>query len=149
MKFLKIGLILIALMLFIFACSQAPSTTSSTNSTNSTTITQNSNGTTVSYNAVSTNSTTTNDELASFKKIYTEKCVLCHKETGEGGEANIEGDKFKVPNFKGDKAIKADDKDFTNTIVNGDGKMPAFGKKLKPEEIAGLVKYIRKEFQGK
>ena len=150
MKFFKIGLILMALAIFIFACTQAPTNTSSTNSNR---ITQNVNGTTVSYDPVPTNSANTNsaanDELASFKKIYTEKCVLCHKETGEGGEANIEGDKFKVPNFKGDKAIKADDKDFTDTISKGDEKMPAFGKKLKPEEIEGLVKYIRKGFQGK
>ena len=148
MKFFKIGLILTALMLFIFACTQAPT------NTNSTRITQNVNGTTVSYDPAPTNTNANQtapatDELASFKKIYTEKCVLCHKETGEGGEANIEGDKFKVPNFKSDKVIKADDKDFTDTITNGDEKMPAFGKKLKPEEIAGLVKYIRKDFQGK
>ena len=147
MKFLKIGLILTALMLFILACTQTPTN-------NSTRITQNVNGTTVSYDPAPANTNANQtapatDELASFKKIYTEKCVLCHKETGEGGEANIEGDKFKVPNFKGDKAIKADDKDFIETITKGDEKMPAFGKKLKPEEIAGLIKYIRKEFQGK
>jgi mono/diheme cytochrome c family protein len=147
MKILKIGLIVVALALFIFACTQAPT------NTNSTRITQNVNGTTVSYDSAPTNATNTNaaanDELASFKKIYTEKCVLCHKETGEGGQVDIEGDKFKVPNFKNDKAIKADDKDFTDIITKGEEKMPAFGKNLKPEEIAGLVKYIRKEFQGK
>ena len=150
MKLLKIVLILTTVSLFIFACAQNATNTTSTNKT----ITQNVNGTTVSYEPAETNSNANKtvpavDEFASVKKIYTEKCILCHKETGEGGQADIEGDKFKVPAFKSPGAMKADEKDFTDIIANGEEKMPSFKKQLKPEEIAGLVKYIRKEFQGR
>jgi mono/diheme cytochrome c family protein len=34
-------------------------------------------------------------------------------------------------------------------IEEGDDKMPSFKSKLKPEEIAGLIKFIRTQFQGK
>lgn len=148
MKLFKLGLLLTALALFIVACAQ--------NATNSNTISVNKNGTSVSYGQENANSNANanqtapaNDELASAKKIFTEKCVLCHKDNGEGGEVNIEGDKFKVPSFKNEKVAALDDKKYTRVIEEGDDKMPAFKSKLKPEEIAGLIKYIRKEFQGK
>ncbi|HRH44025.1 MAG TPA: cytochrome c [Pyrinomonadaceae bacterium] len=153
MKYLKLGLVLTCFALFVFACSQN-STTTTTN--NNKTITQNVNGTTVSYDPANSNSNgnankpaPANDELAAAKKIFSEKCVLCHKENGEGGDVDIEGDKFKVPSFKNEKVAAADDKKYTRVIEEGDDKMPAFKKKLTADEIAGMVKFIRKEFQGK
>ena len=153
MKLIKIGLILAIVGLFIFACTQNTTTTNTT-TTNGKTITTNVSGTTANSNSVETNSNVgktapATDELASFKKIYTENCVICHKETGEGGQTDIEGDKFKVPSFKSPGAMKEDDKDFINIINDGEDKMPGFKKQLKPDEIAGLVKYIRKDLQGK
>lgn len=152
MKYLKIGLIFTALTLFIIACTQAPAG----NNSNANRAAPNSNApSTTSSNTTpaNANSATPNspggDELASAKKIFTEKCAQCHKENGEGGPVDIEGDKFKVPSFKSPAAMKADDKDFTDMIANGEDRMPGFKKQLKPEEIAGLIKYIRKEFQGK
>lgn len=143
MKFFKLGLVLTFLAVFVFACSQtATNTTTSTNKAN----TQNTN---VPTNANANQTAPVNDELAAAKKIFGEKCINCHKENGEGGEVNIEGDKFKVPNFKAEKVAAADDKKYTRVIEEGDDKMPSFKSKLKPEEIAGLIKFIRKEFQGK
>ncbi len=148
MKIIKLGLILSCFALFIFACSQ---NTTTTNINANKTITQNINVTTVSYDAANSNNqpTLAMDEMASVKKIYTEKCVLCHKDNGEGGAVDIEGDKFKVPSFKNEKVAALDDKKYTRVIEEGDDKMPGFKNKLKPEEIAGLIKYIRKDFQGK
>ena len=151
MKYFKLGLVLTCFALFVFACSQN-STTSTPN--NNKTITQNVNGTTVSYDPANSNSNANktapaNDELAGAKKIFSEKCVLCHKENGEGGDVDIEGDKFKVPSFKNEKVAAADDKKYTRVIEEGDDKMPSFKKKLTPDEIAGMIKFIRKEFQGK
>lgn len=145
MKFFKLSLILTALGLFAFACGQ-------NTATNSNTFVTNNNGTTATYNQANANTnqaTPANDELAASKKLFSDKCVNCHKENGEGGEVDIEGDKFKVPNFKAEKVAAADDKKYTRVIEEGDDKMPAFKNKLKPEEIAGLIKFIRKEFQGK
>lgn len=144
MKFFKLSLVLTALGLFAFACGQnLPSTN---------TVTINNNGTSVSYNQAPSNANQTapvNDEMAATKKIFSEKCVKCHKETGEGGEVTIDGEKFRVPSFKAEKVAARDDKAYTRVIEEGDDEMPSFKKDLKPEEIAGLIKYIRKDFQGK
>jgi mono/diheme cytochrome c family protein len=151
MKILKLGLIFTALTLFIIACTQTPSGNNAGNAKPAPngTVTENKAPTNTNSPSNTASSSPAGDELASAKKIYTEKCASCHKENGEGGPVDIEGDKFKVPSYKSPGALKADDKDFTDTIINGDEKMPSFKKQLKPDEVAGLVKYIRKEFQGK
>jgi mono/diheme cytochrome c family protein len=140
MKLLKLALMFIAVIIFAIACSQNPATTSNTASTN-----KNAPATNAPPNQV----TPAADELAGAKKIFADKCVQCHKENGEGGQVDIEGDKFKVPSFKDDKVKAGDDKKYTRVIEEGDDKMPAFKKQLKPEEIAQLIKFVRKEFQGK
>lgn len=144
MKFFKLSLVLLSLAIFAIACSQS--------ATNSNTISVNNNGTSANYTQAPTNANQTapvNDEMATAKKIFGEKCVKCHKETGLGGEANIDGEKFKVPSLNYEKVVARDDKAYTRVIEEGDDEMPAFKKDLKPEEIAGLIKYIRKEIQGK
>lgn len=149
MKFVKMSLILSAISLFIFACAQNNTTNDNGR------ITHNSNGTTVSYDAATPASNVNNavntpvDELASARKIYSEKCVACHKENGEGGQVTIEGKSFKVPSYKKPGAMSKSDKDFTKYITEGDDDMPSFKNDLKPEEIQNLVKLIRKDFQGK
>ncbi len=92
------------------------------------------------------------DDLASARKIYSEKCAKCHKEDGSGGITELESGKIKAPNFKSERMKKGgDDDDWIETIENGakeDG-MPAFKDKLSENEIKDLVKFIRKEFQQK
>lgn len=144
MKIFKLGLVLSCLAIFVFACTQ--NTANLNTSTNKTTATTNVNGTTP---ANSNQSAPVTDELAAVKKIFSDKCVQCHKDNGEGGSVDIEGDKFKVPNLKDPKVAALDDKKYTRVIEEGDDKMPSFKKQLTPEQIADLIKYIRKEFQGK
>ena len=152
MKFLKLGFILSALTLFIFACAEnktsSPANTIIVTNINSSTNT-NMSANTSSANTAIVNMNAKTDEIASTKKIYAEKCVRCHKEDGTGGITDIEGTKIKSPNFTTDKMKKEDDKEFIETIENGakeDG-MPAFKGKLSDEEIKNLVKFIRSEFQ--
>jgi mono/diheme cytochrome c family protein len=45
--------------------------------------------------------------------------------------------------------MKRTDEQLTKMITNGEEQMPAFKDKLKPEEIAAMVKFVRKHFQGK
>lgn len=142
MRFFKFALILSALTLFIFACTQNNSNTVNQN----TTATANN---TVSNSAVTNQTIPATDEFASSRKIFAEKCVICHKENGAGGEVDFEGARFKVPNYKSDKAMKASDEKLLDYIENGDDEMPSFKGKLTPEEMKSLVKFIRKEFQGK
>jgi mono/diheme cytochrome c family protein len=146
MKFFKLGLIITALALFAFACGQ--------NAANTNTASVNKNAAPANTNAAPGNTNAAaaapaNDELASSKKIFSEKCVKCHKDNGEGGEVDIDGKKIRVPNFKAEKIAAKDDKAYTRYIVEGDDDMPSFKDQLKPEEIAGLIKLIRKDFQGK
>lgn len=150
LKSIKIGIITILIGLFVFACSQSSPIG---NNSNNRTITQNVNGANVSYETAETNSsnpaTAANDEFTATRKIFTEKCVVCHKETGEGGKTNLDGAEFSVPSYKSDKVVSRDDKRYIRVIEEGDDEMPPFKDKLKPEEIKDLVRFIRKEFQGK
>lgn len=61
----------------------------------------------------------------------------------------IDGKKFKVPSLREGHALHHTDDKFIVQIREGDEEMPAFKDKLKPEEIKDLVRFIRKEFQGK
>jgi mono/diheme cytochrome c family protein len=145
MKFLKISLILSAIVLFAVACGETSKTTNST--TNSTTNTNK------TANVANTNTAATPaaDELASAKKIYSEKCVRCHKEDGTGGETEIDGVKIKAPNFTSDKMKSEPDAEFVEAIEKGfpeDG-MPAFKGKISDDDIKNLVKLIRRDFQKK
>ncbi|HEY0459775.1 MAG TPA: cytochrome c [Pyrinomonadaceae bacterium] len=144
MKILKLSLVFSALALFIFACSENKTANTNTNGSNKSNI--------VVTNADSpTNAppTAATDELASAKKIYSEKCVRCHKEDGSGGETDIEGTKIKAPNFTSDRMKKKPDSEFIETIEKGateDG-MPAFKGKISNDDIKNLVKLIRRDFQ--
>ncbi len=138
MKFIKLGFVLSAFAAFLLACSQTPTTSNTPVVTN----------TQVAANA-NTSTPPPNDEFAATKEIYGKKCASCHGDNGEGGQKDFDGDKFKVPSYKSPSAMKAEDKDFIDVISNGQEKMPAYKTKLKPEEIASLVKFIHKEFQGK
>lgn len=142
MKCLKIGSILIAISLFILACNQGTNNAVDKVPGNSTSNQAQNTGN-------STQTTPTPDEFAAARKIYSEKCVNCHKENGEGGDAkNDKDEKIRVPSYKKPGAMKQSEKDFVEIVTDGDEDMPSFKKDLKPEEIAAVVKFIRKEFQG-
>lgn len=93
--------------------------------------------------------TATPDELAAARLNFQKNCQACHRETGEGGPVTIQGKNLKVPSFKAPHALKDSDEDFLKQINAGGDGMPAFKEKLTPQEIGDLVKFIRKEFQGK
>ncbi len=135
MKYLKVGLIIAAFLVFIAACSQ-PAANTTTNTAN------------VNKPVATGNTAPPVDELASAKKIYSEKCVNCHKEDGLGGEANFDGEKIKVISYKSEKSMKHDDAKMIDYITNGDDEMPSYKKQLSEAEIKDLVKLIRRDFQG-
>lgn len=140
MKTFKIILVLSLLTIFILACSQTQNTNTNSN------IAAVVNNTTANMNATPS---ATPDELASARKIYSEICVRCHKENGEGGVVDIEGGKLKVPNLKTEGKMKDPDSEFIEQIRGGGDGMPAFKDKLSEQEIKDLVKFIRKDIQGK
>ena len=89
------------------------------------------------------------DALANARTLFSKNCESCHGPTAEGGLVKVEGKQIRVPSLKRDHAIKHTDEQLLETITKGEEDMPSFKDKLKPEEIAELVKFVRKEFQGK
>jgi mono/diheme cytochrome c family protein len=92
----------------------------------------------------------TPDQFAPMRASYEKNCKLCHGANGEGGPVKLDdGTKLKVPSLREGHALKHPDSDFVKQITKGGDGMPAFGEKLKPEEITEMVRFIRHEFQGK
>jgi mono/diheme cytochrome c family protein len=73
--------------------------------------------------------------------LYKTKCAACHGPDGKGetaiGKAN------KLRDLGSPEAQAKGDAELTAIIENGKGKMPAYGKSLKPEQIKDLVAYVR------
>jgi len=73
--------------------------------------------------------------------LYKSKCAGCHGADGKGqtavGKANNIRDLGSA-----DVQAQTDDA-IAGIIGNGKGKMPAYGKSLKPDQIKDLVTYIR------
>jgi cytochrome c6 len=72
--------------------------------------------------------------------IYQAKCVACHAADGSGSDV---GKKLGAHDFRSADVQKMSDADLTAALSNGKNKMPAYGKSLKPEDIKGLVAYVR------
>lgn len=143
MKLLKIGLISLAVSLFVIACSQTKPT--DTTPSSNVAVAANANTVAVMPTAEAT------DELVAVRKIYSEQCVNCHKENGTGGVSTIDGKRIKAPDFTSDRMKRDDEKDWIEAIENGveeDG-MPAYKGKISDADIKNLVRLIRKDFQGK
>ena len=89
------------------------------------------------------------DDLAEARATYNAACVRCHRETGEGGVTDLgDGGTLKVPSFKSGHGLNHTDAQFARQIARGGDGMPAFERRLTPEQIGGLVRFIRREFQA-
>jgi len=71
--------------------------------------------------------------------LFKSKCAACH---GADGTGSAMGKKMGAHDFTTAEVQKMSDAELTDTITNGKNKMPKYGS-LKPEEIKGLVAYIR------
>jgi cbb3-type cytochrome c oxidase subunit III len=74
---------------------------------------------------------------------YAKNCATCH---GKDGAAKTFKSKFKHAQDLTDAKWQESttDEHVFNSIQNGRGKMPAFGKKFSEAEINALVAYVRK-----
>jgi cytochrome c6 len=75
------------------------------------------------------------DSTALFKS----RCVGCHAADGTGSPM---GKKLGAHDFTSAEVQKMSDAELTDIITNGRNKMPRYAA-LKPEEVKGLVAYIR------
>ena len=75
----------------------------------------------------------------SASDLYKAKCAACH---GADGTGSPMGKKMGAHDFTTADVQKMSDAELTDTITNGKNKMPKYGS-LKPEDIKGLVAFIR------
>jgi cytochrome c6 len=71
--------------------------------------------------------------------LFKSKCAGCH---GADGTGSAMGKKMGAHDFTSADVQKMSDAELSDIITNGKNKMPKYGS-LKPEEIKGLVAYIR------
>src|ERR1700690_3916057 len=71
--------------------------------------------------------------------LFKSKCAGCH---GADGTGSAMGKKMGAHDFTSAEVQKMSDAELTDTITNGKNKMPKYAS-LKPEEVKGLVAYIR------
>jgi mono/diheme cytochrome c family protein len=85
----------------------------------------------------------TAEQLNRAKALFSGKCARCHGADGQGH--TVLGEMLKVPDFTNESwwSDHSND-DLVETIKNGDGDMPAFGKKLTKSEISLLANYVRR-----
>ncbi len=95
-------------------------------------------------------SSSTPDEFAQERGAYGKLCQDCHGETGAGGPVKQkDGSTLKVPSLREGRAVRHDDAEYLKQITKGGDGMPAFEGKMSTENMNGLIKMIRREFQGK
>ncbi len=69
------------------------------------------------------------------------KCAACHGADGKGETAIGKADKIR--DLGSADVQKQTDDELAGIIGNGKGKMPAYGKSLKADQIKELVAFIR------
>jgi cytochrome c6 len=72
--------------------------------------------------------------------LYKSKCAMCHSTDGTGSAT---GKKMGAHDFTTSDVQGMSDAEISTIISNGKNKMPAYAKSLKPDDIKGLVAYIR------
>jgi mono/diheme cytochrome c family protein len=144
MKHLKLALLISAIATFAAACASTNTTVSNGNSNAANTAS------TPAAAAVNTTAPApASDDLASARSTYKAVCARCHQENGEGGTVELdEGGALKVPSFKTGHGLTHTEAQFARQIAKGGDGMPAFEKRLTPEQINGLVRFIRQEIQA-
>ena len=133
MKLIVLALTCVAFALIVTACTETATPTN----------------TSTPRAAASPAPTASVDPFANARAVFAKNCEPCHGPTAEGGLVKVENKQIKVPSLHSEHAAKHTDEQLTKMITNGEEEMPAFKNKLKPEEIAELVRFVRKEFQGK
>lgn len=77
--------------------------------------------------------------------LYRQNCAICH-----GVEANgKEIDGKLIPSLRYGEAAKKSEEEIRQQIEHGKLPMPAFQNQLTDEEIKKMVKFIRRDLQGK
>ena len=137
MKLISLALTCIALALLATAC------------TETSTPTNTSAPTTAASPASPAAPAAPGDQFATARANFEKNCQGCHGPTGEGGLVKVKDKQIKVPSLKADHALKHTDDQLISIVTNGEEAMPSFKEKLTAAEIAELIQFVRREFQGR
>ena len=135
MKLISLVLTCIAIALVAVACTETATPTN----TNPPTVTR----------TASPTPAASVDEFARARTNFATHCEGCHGPNGEGGLAKVDNKQIKVPSLKADHAKKHSDDELVKIVTGGEEEMPSFKDKLQAQEITELVRFVRKNFQGK
>jgi cytochrome c6 len=80
-------------------------------------------------------------QQGSGEKVYKAKCAMCQGQDGKG--ETPAGKATKARDFCSEEVKKESDEDWTQIVVKGRSKMPAYDKKLSDAELKDVVAYIR------
>lgn len=75
------------------------------------------------------------------EKLFKSKCVACHGPDGKGDTPT--GKKLGARDLTSTEVQSQSDAQLIEIVAKGKGKMPAYGKTLKDDEIKDLVAYVR------
>jgi len=97
----------------------------------------------IQYSAGSVTQQSTTQKELDANILFEKHCDTCH---GKDGQAKTFKAKFNHARNLTDAKWQAEvsDERIFNSITNGKGKMPAWGKKLSETQINALVAYVRK-----
>jgi len=87
--------------------------------------------------------------LAEGKQLYTDYCAFCHGVEGRGDGPVGEVYAPRPANFHLPRLLAASDGHVYEVITNGYSTMPAFYKRLSPEERWRIVAYVRELQRGR
>src|SRR6266700_7487350 len=73
--------------------------------------------------------------------LFRSNCVICHGGDASGNTAL--GKKYKVRDLRSPEAQKATDAEWFELISKGKKPMPAFGGRLKDDQIRQVISYLR------
>ena len=134
MKLIALALTCIAIALVAAACTETVTPTNAPTATTS---------------PAAPAATTPADPVAAARTNYAKHCEACHGPEGVGGLVKVEDKQIKVASLKSPGVTRHTDEQLAKAITNGEEEMPAFKDKMTQAEIQDLVRFIRKEFQGK
>jgi mono/diheme cytochrome c family protein len=134
MKLIALALTCIAIALIAVACTETATPTNTSRS---------------SASPAAPAPTASVDQFATARANYKKNCEACHGPEATGGLVKVDKKQIKVPSLKAEHALKHTDEQLTKMITNGEEAMPAFKDKMSAQEISEMVRFVRKEFQGK
>lgn len=143
----RVGLVGLALVLALAACTKSTTSTS-------TTTTETSASPESSMAAASAAPAANGAAASDGAKVYSTNCSSCHQASGQGVEGTF-------PPLAGNPVVTGDAKKVIGIVKNGlngkiavkghsyNGMMPAWGQQLSDGDIAAVVTYVRSSWGNK